>query len=73
MMLRMTSMEDKVVSSFDSLSLSLSQCYPFILRGMFYIYDRFSTPAFYPFFGVGLPAYFSNHNPFFEGAQFCGF
>ena len=33
-----------LVGSYFSLS-----AFPFHLRGMFYVYDRFSTPAFYHF------------------------
>ena len=47
----------------NTLSLSLS-VFPFSLQGIFYVYGRFSTPAFYHILGVGLTAYFSNHSPF---------
>ena len=39
-----------------SLSLSLS-AFPFILRGIFYVWSFFYS-SFLSFFGVGLPAYF---------------
>ena len=37
---------------FNSLSLS---AFPFSLRGIFYVYGRFSTPPFYHFFGSNFP------------------
>ena len=56
-----------------SLSLSLSQSSPFNLRGYHsrlwsFIYSNFSS-----FWGVGLPAYFSDHNPFSRENIFVGF
>ena len=52
---------------------SLSQLCPLVLWGIFYVYGRFSIPAFYHFFLVGLPAYFSNHSPFLREHIFVGF
>ena len=54
-----------------SLSLSLS-AFPFILQGN-YVCGRFSTPFLSHIYLVGLPAYFSNHNPFSREHIYVGF
>ena len=56
------------------LPLTLS-CIPLLICGVnFYVCGRFSTPFFLKsFFGVGLPAYLSNHNPFSREHIFEGF
>ena len=51
-------------------TLSLSQRSPLICGVNFYVCGCFSTLSFI-IFGVGLPAYLSNHNPFFGWAHFC--
>ena len=48
-----------------SLPLSLSQRSPFNLWGQYFTFVAvFPLRFFLSFFGVGLPAYLSNHNPF---------
>ena len=53
-------------------SVYLSQRPPLICGVYFYVFGCFSTPSFI-IFGVGLPAYLSNHNPFSREHIFVGF
>ena len=54
-------------------SLSLSQRSPLICWVIFLRLWPFFYSICLSFIGVGLPAYLSNHNPFFEKAHFCRF
>ena len=58
-----------------SLSLSLSLSVPLYFEGFFF-FSRlwlFFYSSFLSFFGVGIPAYFSNHCPFLREHNFVGF
>ena len=56
------------------ITLSLSQRSPFNLWGQYFTSVAvFLLHLFYHFFGVGLPAYLSNHNPFSREHIFVGF
>ena len=56
----------------ESISLSLSKRSPLFCWVISYVCGRLPTPSFYHFFGVGLPAFLSNHSLFSREHIFLG-
>ena len=62
-----------MIDELCSLSLSLSQRSPFNLWGQYFTFVAVFLLHPFIIFGVGLPAYLSNHNPFSREHIFVGF